>query len=81
MIKNWPIHPVKAHHFRGPVSASGNEYRTIPELLRAIADWLDAHQIADGEFFDLVIAKSFTTHDEDDEVQQVATVYYTEERE
>ena len=79
MIQNWPIHPVKAHHFQGPVSENGNGYRTIPELLRAIADWMDANDVKDGEFFDLTFAKSFTTHDEDDDVQQVATVYYMEE--
>ena len=77
MINHWPILPVKAHHFRGPVSGSGNRYRTMPGLLRAIADWMDEQDVKDAEFFDLTVMKHFTS--EDDDVQQVATVYYTEE--
>lgn len=74
---NYPLKGIRAEHFSGPVSESLNEWRTVPELLRAVADWMDARDVKDAEFHSLQLVKRFIN--EDDEHRETATVYYVEE--
>lgn len=74
-VSHYSIRPVYAEHFRGPVSGNDNSFRTVPTLLRALADWMDQNDIQDPEFFNLVSHKSFTGND--DKSQETITIYYT----
>lgn len=71
------LKPVKAEYFSGETTnEEKNHYRTLPKLLREIADWMDAHDVADTSYQDLSI---HTTFEQDDESHYSATLYYMPE--
>lgn len=79
---NYSLPRTLAHYFTGPLSNTDNGFRTVPDLLRAIADWLDTNNVQDPEFEGLVIKTTFlnVSDDYNDNFYQCATVYYMQER-
>lgn len=83
-VDNYPIKTLRAQHFQGPDSDTDNDFRTVPTLLRAVADWLDENDIQDPEFDDVRLALIWerpdraSMLDEDDPYHYSATVYYEE---
>lgn len=83
-VDNYPITTVRAQHFQGPESDSDYGFRTVPTLLRAVADWMDQNDLQDPEFDDLRLTLIWerpdraSLLDEDDPYHYSATVYYEE---
>lgn len=81
-LTNYPIKKILAQHFQGVVSDSGNGFRTVPILLRAVADWLDENDVQDPEFNDLKLSVVWQRADAiiqlDDPFYYTATVYHLE---
>lgn len=82
-VTNYPIKKLLAQHFQGPVSDGDYNYRTVPTLLRAIADWMDKNDLQDPEFDEIkvrVVWERANTNDisEGDPFYYAATVYYLE---
>lgn len=71
---NYELKAVKAHHFTGPLSEIGNDFRTVPDLLRSVADWMDANNIQDPEAEALMLKCSF--EDNGDDFHETITLYY-----
>jgi hypothetical protein len=75
---NYPLPRTIAHYFTGPVSNMDNGFRTVPDLLRAVADWMDTNDVQDPEFENIIIKIAWPnkSDDWDDDFYQTATVYY-----
>lgn len=76
-VTNYEIKKLLAHHFTGPCSDTDCGFRTVPMLLRAIADWMDEHDIQDPEFDNLLLKTQFED-DSDENFYETATLYYLE---
>lgn len=83
-VTNYELRKTRAHYFAGPSSGGdetfSTEFKTTPELLRAVADWLDENNIQDPEFDGIFIHSEFSGRTNDyygsDPYRQVAVVYY-----
>lgn len=73
---NYAFKKVLAHHFTGPVSDSDYGFRTVPSLLRAIADWMDENDVKDPDFQNLVVKTAFV--DDSEDFYETASLYYLE---
>lgn len=72
-MSNYKLKAVNAQHFRGETAADFNYYRTLPTLLREIADWMEANDISDDRFDHMSLN---TTFELDDASHYGATLYY-----
>ena len=79
-VDSYPLRKTLAHYFTGPKSDEDYGYRTVPTLLRAVADWLDEHHVQDPEFEELVVKTVFGSNSDNFSVEyyMAATVYYVE---
>lgn len=81
-LTSYPIKKILAHYFQGVVSDSNNGFRTVPTLLRAVADWMDENDVQDPEFDDLKLSIVWQREDAisqlDDPFYYTATVYHLE---
>lgn len=68
--------PVDAEYFTGPTSSTDNGFRTVPGLLRQLANWMDDLDIQDPEVDALNLGLTFT---EGDDFYQHLTLYYRAE--
>lgn len=59
------LQKVNAQNFRGETASDDNDARTIPNLLREIADWMDANQLDDTKFMDLSFTCNFENSQDD----------------
>lgn len=79
-VTNYELRKTKAQYFTGPFSEFDIGFKTTPELLRAVADYIDEHDIQDPELYDIVLNTEFTgrTNDYfgDDPYRQSVTLYY-----
>ena len=62
-----------AHYFSGVQCNIDNNFQTVPQLLRVIADFMEQNVIRDAEFDDLTFRTNF---DDGDEHHEFATLYY-----
>lgn len=72
---NWEIRGVRAHYFKGSISAE-KVPRTLANLLREVADWVDENELKDDHFECFRAQGSF--EDEDGTPYITATLYYRE---
>lgn len=76
-MKTNKLKPVQAQNFTGEVAEEfENSYRTVPDLLRDIAKWMDENQIDDTEFSDLVFHLEFMQQDADPDTHYYTAVLY-----
>lgn len=75
--ENHPLTGVRSHYFTGPRS-SANGYKTLPTLLREVAEWLEVNDVDDADFCEMTTHTSFES-DNDDESYETITVYYRED--
>lgn len=75
---HWALAGIKGEHFIGPVSDTDNGFRTIPSLLRTVADWMDANDLQDPEFDNLAVRVVFVPDSDDDDFYYSASIYYRE---
>lgn len=73
---SYSLTDVHRHYFTGETSDSDNGFRTIPALLRAVAEWMDENTIQDPEFQGLTIAVQFPS---ESDFYYSATLHYQEE--
>lgn len=78
LFKNYPIRGSRAEYFTGPTSSEEYGWRTVPMLLRRVADWMDSVDLQDPEFDSLTAGASFIAESPDDDFYQTITVYYRE---
>ncbi len=74
MVENYGVKNLAAEYFSAPISESTNDFRTLPVLLRSIADWIEQQGIQDPEFDNLSVGLVFTG--QGDQFYQDATLYY-----
>lgn len=77
VISSRELTDVKRYHFRGPVSGIDNEFRTLPSLLRRVADWIDETGLQDPEFQGLSFHVEFV--EDSDDYYLTATLHYANE--
>lgn len=75
-VNNYPIRHLLAHHFTGPTSNAAHNFRTVPIILRAIADWMEEHDVQDPDFQHLDIGSMFEGRG--DSFYEAGTLYYLE---
>lgn len=79
-VTNYELRKTRAQYFGGPSGGSDNNFRTIPEVLRAVADWIEENNIQDPEIYDLLVRTEFSGQSNDyygeDPYRQVVTLYY-----
>lgn len=75
-MKNYPIKGIAAEYFVGDSADQFNMHKTVPKILRQVADWMDANKIDDVAFVNLTTACNFV---DDDDYQMSVTVYYRRE--
>jgi hypothetical protein len=73
-IDNYKLQDVHGQHFTAPPSDLDNDFRTVPNLLRALADWMDENDIQDPEVDNIKLGTTFTG--EGDNFYQHLTLYY-----
>lgn len=64
-------------HFTGPTSDTENGFRTVPDLLRAVADWMDENDIQDPEAQSLDLKVAFVDNGDEDFYETI-TLYHLE---
>ncbi len=73
--RNYELRGQKARYFTGPISDITNNFRTIPNLLRSVADWMDENNIQDPESEALTL-KAVLGDGEDEPFYEAITLYY-----
>lgn len=73
LFANRPIRGSRCEYFTGPTSSDEFGWRTMPMLLRRVADWMDSVDLQDPELDYLTTKVKFT---EGDEFYQTLSVYY-----
>ncbi len=71
---NCPVIPFRGQHFAAPIS-SANGFCTVADLLREVADWMEANRVEDPEFEGLRLGLTFTNGTAD-EFYHHATLHY-----
>lgn len=77
LMVQYPLHGIKAEYFTGPTSDSEFNWRTMPMLLRRVADWMDAVDLQDPEFESIETRTTFI-EETPDSFYQTITIYYRE---
>lgn len=74
----YGLSDVKRHYFKGEVSDTENGFRTLPSLLRRVADWMDAIDLQDPEFQGMTTTVEFPEGraTEPEEFYLTVTVHY-----
>ena len=77
LVQNYPLRGIKAEYFTGPTSSDDFGGRTMPLLLRRVADWMDSVDLQDPEYESVETRTTFI-EETPDSFYQTVTVYYRE---
>lgn len=72
---DYPLKNIHGYHFTGPMSDTTTGWRTVPQLLRRVAQWMEDNDVQDPEFQELCLHTVFPVDHENDNYM-AASVYY-----